>query len=86
MTLNEDFLNECKRAISDSNERWKEVEKEMNEANKDKVYVYDYDDNKLGECKDVYEASKVYETPVPKIRYSIRHNTLYNGLRFRKNG
>ena len=51
---------------------------------KKKVNVYDFAWNKIGVCKDVEEASRIYELPVALVKRSmVRGGRIVSGLRFR---
>lgn len=51
---------------------------------KKNVNVYDFAWNKIGVCKDVEEASRIYELPVALVKRSmVRGGRIISGLRFR---
>lgn len=51
---------------------------------KKNVNVYDFAWNKIGVCKDVEEASRIYELPVDLVKQSmVRGGRIVSGLRFR---
>ena len=51
---------------------------------KKNVNVYDFAWNKIGICKDVEEASRIYELPVALVKQSmVRGGRIVSGLRFR---
>ena len=51
---------------------------------KKNVNVYDFAWNKIGVCKDVEEASRIYELPVALVKQSmVRGGRIVSGLRFR---
>lgn len=60
-----------------------EVQKIHRESKKT-VNVYDFAWNKIGVCKDVEEASRIYELPVALVKRSmVRGGRIVSGLRFR---
>ena len=58
--------------------------KKIHTESKKTVNVYDFAWNKIGVCKDVEEASRIYELPVALVKRSmIRGGRIISGLRFR---
>lgn len=56
----------------------------MRAESKKNVNVYDFAWNKIGICKDVEEASRIYELPIALVKRSmVRGGRIVSGLRFR---
>ena len=75
------ICEESRKAIQQSNERWKK-EIAFRKAAKKKVYVYNEFGAYLGEYLSLQEAADAYDLSVQKINASISYKKFYHGIIF----
>ena len=75
------ICEESRKAVQESNERWKK-EIALRKAAKKKVYVYNEFGAYLGECLSPQEAADTYGLSVHQVNASITYKKFYHGIIF----
>lgn len=75
------ICEESRKAIQESNERWKK-EIAFRKAAKKKVYVYNEFGAYLGEYLSLQEAADTYDLSIQQVIASITYKKFYHGIIF----